>query len=1477
MKHLKRFSMMLLACMLMVCTASADELVAFPGAQGFGRLATGGRGGTVYHVTNLKDSGTGSLRDAVSQPNRIIVFDVAGVIKISGRLVLKSNLTIAGQTAPGEGITVYGDGMSCSGATNIIMRHMRFRMGTVGTKDADCAGLANGGNMIFDHCSFAWGQDENFSINWDNKGTAPHDVTLQNCVVGQGLMVHSAGGLIQADNITMYRLLLCDNKTRNFKVKGKHQYCNNIVYNWSTYAYEMGGESSGESFANAVGNLFINGNSTSTSANGFSGGNSGFHFYGADNWQDRNKDGIFNPEEFTGNGGGDRQSTPYNYPELELYPGNSLIDNLLPDVGATLPYRDLTDAYMANEVLSFGTKGNLITSEKDLPYGTPDTWTVFTGTKKADSDGDGMPDAWETANGTNPNSDDAMTIAANGYANIENYINSITKADRDYYLRAPYNITSPERTINSITIAWSDFSDNETGFAVELQNGGTWTEVGRTDANVMTYTIEGLQQATIYNVRVRAIGNNGGEVYSDYVTGSFSTRQEQQEIVDIDTYTPDVVLGDNQTTWDYTTTDWKDEKSYADGENVLITVNDTRTVTISEEVKPGTVVVNGTGTVTLNGPIGGSGSVNKAGSGTLVLGNNNNYKGATVIHDGTVEISTLANAGEASSIGSPVADAQNWVFDGGTYKYTGGDATTDRSALLLSPTTLNIAQSGKKITMNGSFEGAGDLTIDGAGQLLVNNAAAFKNTGSLILKGGEVRLGSKDVSDKGIGSSSKLVLQGGTFSTVGKNEATVTYNFPIEVVEGTTSTVDFDLWNSNKCKVSGTGTLIWNVHYLREYIEGNWDDFTGKLIINGTGKANQSQFSIKNNGVKNAAIELKGTASITGGKNAETNYLGGLSGESTTALSGFNVKQNGNGTWVVGGANTDETFKGIIDDYAQDHSHKGKTAITKEGTGYWRLTGNSAYSGATAVNAGTLIVNGQHTGTGAITVAAAGTLAGKGTLAGATTVNGTLMVGDDGASDKGLTFSGTLKLGSGAKLKLNDAMAAKQYSTSSTIQAFTGSVSSGTFAEIIPATPGDGLAWDTSALYTSGVLKVKSGSSEPGTDPDPVSAELSFGSQTTSSAVMGEAYTAPTLTNPYKVDVTYSSSNTSVATVSNDGAVTLVGAGETTITASFAGNASYLAGEASYKLTVTEPEPQPQGTQQVCIAWGNCTRTGGDSSCTELVGNEASPSNNIGFSMHYTTVTDKYYSKGDKMTYEFDGVQRTGIGLSNGAQNSIIIPAGYKVTKVTFWSVTGTNTSDRVSYWKEVAGQTYTEADGQLLSHSATASAPNKAEFNLNNVQNELTFTNTGEQQKVVIVLEYHVGDDPEPTPEPVSADLSYGSSEADNVVLGEAYTARTLTNPYNVDVTYSSSNTAVATVNQQGAVSIVGAGETTITATFAGNSEYEAGSASYKIVVSLPVGINNANADAPADDEGFYNTSGQKVEKSYPGIVIKNGKKYSN
>jgi autotransporter-associated beta strand protein len=643
-----------------------------------------------------------------------------------------------------------------------------------------------------------------------------------------------------------------------------------------------------------------------------------------------------------------------------------------------------------------------------------------------------------------------MTIADNGYANIENYINGITHKDRQFFLRAPMMLELTAATTNSLTLQWADYTEDEEGFIVEMKQNGNFVEVGRTDGSWFTVQDAGLKPATAYVVRVCAYK---GEQRSDYMPElTVKTRPEQAELIDVETF-----KGNGEGEW-------------------LINPLDDETITLTEATPKTAVVVYTDANVTIGGEgyISGTASMNKAGNGTLTIMSDQQYEGATVLHGGTYAFSTLKNGGEASGLGKSQEFAQNWVMDGGTYLYTGGSTTTNRSARLYNDTELSIAKSGSIVTMNGSIEGQGDLTINGEGQLLVNTPDFFKFDGDLVLKGGTVKLAAKNVSDKGIGTASKLVMAGGEFVTIGKNESSVTYNFPIEAQAGTTSKVSFDLWNTNKCKVSGTGTLIWDVHYLREYIEGNWDGYTGRLIINGSGKNGQSQFAVRNGvGVKNATIELRGNASVNGAKNASTYYLGGLSGAAGTSLAGFNVKQKGEGTWVVGTANTNETFRGVINDNDQAGTHPGKTSIEKQGSGDWRLTGKNTYSGTTAVTGGRLIINGQHTGKGTMTVRTGATLAGTGSLAGTVTINagGTLQVGDTLVSDHGLTFSGGLKLNNGAILRVNEAMTDHNYQAGDKIQAFSGSVS-GTFSEIQPATPGEGLVWDTSELYSKGLLKV---------------------------------------------------------------------------------------------------------------------------------------------------------------------------------------------------------------------------------------------------------------------------------------------------------------------------------------------------------------------------------------------------------------------
>ena len=775
---MKRRVLLLLfvTCLLSAVTsiASAQQL-AFPGAQGWGRFATGGRAGSVYHVTNLNDTGKGSLRDAVSQPNRIVVFDVAGVIKISSRIVFAHNLYVAGQTAPGEGITVYGDGVSFSGANHIIVRYMRFRMGQNGSSGKDCAGIANGQNMIFDHCSFAWGLDETFSINPDGKGLTPENITLQNCIVGQGLMTHSAGGLMQTNYVSLIGNFLCDNNTRNFKVKGINQYANNMVYNWSNGAYIMGGDSEGKSYVNIQSNLFINGPAKGGAA--FTGGNADFHCYGVDNWQDNDMNGLFNPFEITDYNAATREAQPYDYPALELNPGRTLLETNLPTVGASLPYRDPVDCYMVDEVLSYGKQGALISNEEALVYGAPSTWKVFAGVKRADTDSDGMPDAWEQANGTDPAKDDAMTIAANGYANIENYINSITVHDRDPFLRTPVGLELTSATTTTLKLSWRDYTFEEEGFAVEMKQGDSFVEVGRTKANATTYTLTGLEPGTKYVVRVRAFAADQTSDYTNVV--EMSTRPVEVGVIDIDSYQPD-----------YTWTDGNLLKADADGRNVLLAPVSDGTLTLDETVEPTAVVFNAAANLTIEGTgeIGGTTSVNKGGDGTLTLRNDNTYTGATVLHDGVLEVSSLKNGGEASSIGASVEFAQNWILDGGTCRYIGNNTTTNRSAKLTNTTTLDLSKA--TVTMNGTIEGSSatnSLVIDGGGQLTVGTTKFFGYKGATVLKGATLFLSTTEISKAGIGSSSKLQLAGGHLKTQGESKGYETYAFPIETVEGTTS------------------------------------------------------------------------------------------------------------------------------------------------------------------------------------------------------------------------------------------------------------------------------------------------------------------------------------------------------------------------------------------------------------------------------------------------------------------------------------------------------------------------------------------------------------------------------------------------------------------------------------------------------------------------------------------------------------------
>jgi len=425
-------------CLSLAATAraaAADSpgapLPAFPGAEGFGALATGGRGGKVYHVTTLADSGPGSFRDAASQPHRIVVFDVGGVIKLAANIEVSSNVTIAGQTAPGEGICLYGRSVSLGGQSNIILRYVRFREGIAGDRGKKSLGMDHASNIIIDHCSVEWGR-------WDDLGITvqSHDITVQYCVMAEGMHPQSFGALIDSvTNVTLSHNLWMSNESRNPKVKGTIQYINNVVYNWGETGL-CGGHSLADHALDVIGNYFIKGPSSNDRFAGQFYATD--HVYQAGNFADLDADGTLNGQLVAATDFHRADEKTYTMPTFvsaaAMHPSITVtVDSaatayakIVAGAGCSLR-RDAVDRRLIDELTSLGKRGKTLPHTDDkgeaLAGGLGE---VKGGPAPLDSDGDGMPDAWEIAHGLNPrDAADAAKLDGSGYTQLEVYVNRL--------------------------------------------------------------------------------------------------------------------------------------------------------------------------------------------------------------------------------------------------------------------------------------------------------------------------------------------------------------------------------------------------------------------------------------------------------------------------------------------------------------------------------------------------------------------------------------------------------------------------------------------------------------------------------------------------------------------------------------------------------------------------------------------------------------------------------------------------------------------------------------------------------------------------------------------------------------------------------------------------------------------------------------------------------------------------------------------
>ncbi len=415
----------------------AFSLPAFPGAEGFGSETPGGRGGKVIEVTNLNDSGAGSLRAALTaSAPRIVVFRVAGTIELLSRInVTDPYLTVAGQTAPGDGITIKNHASNGKGPLKInthdvVLRYLRIRSspspndgGTMGALSMNPAPY----NIIVDHCSFSWGTDEVFRTG------GAHDFTLQWSIVSEGLNnsthpegAHSKGVHFRdanSDNISMHHNLVAHNYDRNPNINttGVVDLVNNVFYNATRWTEIK--DKFGEPKVNIVNNYYKQGPSSESDGyevfyydsagrqpKVFVQGNIGFH---------RPADNL--PEELIVRDDSRWMivNSRFPAPQVTTVSAFDAFDQVLAEAGATLPVGDAHDAAVADDVRN-GT-GELI----DDPSDVGGWFEMAPGTPAVDTDHDGMPDEWEQLHGFNVTNtaDGPQDADDDGYTNVEEYLN----------------------------------------------------------------------------------------------------------------------------------------------------------------------------------------------------------------------------------------------------------------------------------------------------------------------------------------------------------------------------------------------------------------------------------------------------------------------------------------------------------------------------------------------------------------------------------------------------------------------------------------------------------------------------------------------------------------------------------------------------------------------------------------------------------------------------------------------------------------------------------------------------------------------------------------------------------------------------------------------------------------------------------------------------------------------------------------------
>jgi pectate lyase len=539
-----------LAFIILLCATGLvyTQQPAFPTAEGWGKYTVGGRGGEVFEVNNLNDSGPGSLRAAISASGpRTVVFRISGTIELKSALnISRPFITIAGQTSPGDGICVKKYPIVIN-ADQVIIRYLRVRPGDESGADDDAVSGRYHKHIIIDHVSASWSVDETLSIYQCDS------ITVQWCLISESMYNsnhvkghHGYGGIWGGPHGSFHHNLFAHHSSRNPRFAsgcGDTDYRNNVIYNWgyqSVYGAEKVEPNSTTylfSAVNIVANTYKPGPATQPGSvqyrivqpssrnyladygEWYVTGNTveGYPGVTADNWTG----GVQPDDNSPAVRDSIRSDTPAPFIAIEQQTAEDAYLLVLDSAGANLPRRDSVDQRIVREVTGGTATYGTGTYNQDrglgaAPSGIIDSqmdaggWPVlYTGPVPEDSDHDGMPDAWETGRGLNPEyPEDRNGIGDGGYTHLENYLNSITEFPP--FLRGPAHVIAELTGFTRIEVSWEDHVEDETGFRIERAVGetGDFVIVAEVAANVTVYADTGLDELTLYRYRVAAFNES---------------------------------------------------------------------------------------------------------------------------------------------------------------------------------------------------------------------------------------------------------------------------------------------------------------------------------------------------------------------------------------------------------------------------------------------------------------------------------------------------------------------------------------------------------------------------------------------------------------------------------------------------------------------------------------------------------------------------------------------------------------------------------------------------------------------------------------------------------------------------------------------------------------------------------------------------------------------------------------------------------